>query len=60
MLKTTQMFWQKDVPKNGSDLSNSLVVLINSLSTQGIYAKWKGGDKHSGATKSTLATNIRN
>eukprot|EP00592_Proboscia_alata_P017476 CAMPEP_0194397946 /NCGR_PEP_ID=MMETSP0174-20130528/125830_1 /TAXON_ID=216777 /ORGANISM="Proboscia alata, Strain PI-D3" /LENGTH=305 /DNA_ID=CAMNT_0039194187 /DNA_START=408 /DNA_END=1322 /DNA_ORIENTATION=- len=50
-------FWHNDGP---NDSINSLSVLMNWLTTEGNYSRWRGGDKFSGVTKKTLATSIVN
>ena len=45
-------FWHSDGPT--PDV-NSLIILIDWLTTGNNYSQWKGGDFHSGITKMTLA-----
>lgn len=52
---TRRVFWHTDGP---SEDVNSLSVLIEWLTHEGNYTKWKGGNKHSGVTKNTLASQI--
>ena len=49
------MFWHNNGP---SEDVNSLFILIHWLTHKGNYVKWKGGNRHFGVTKNTLASNI--
>ena len=50
-----RMFWHNNGP---SEDVNSLSILIHWLTHEGNYVKWKGGNRHLGVTKNTLASNI--
>ena len=47
--------WDKDGIDGGK---SSLSVLLEWLTTEGNYRKWKGGDKQSGKTKETICSEI--
>ncbi|KAG9398320.1 hypothetical protein AC1031_014660 [Aphanomyces cochlioides] len=47
--------WQTDGVDGGK---SSMDVLISWISNESNYVRWRGGDKHSGATKASLANEI--
>ena len=51
----TTRFWGNDGPNK---FISSMSVLMDWLTTANNYSKWRGGDKHSGTTKKTLASVI--
>ena len=53
--ETKRVFWHNDGP---TESINSLSLLIDWLTHEENYTKWKGGNKHSGSTKNTLASQI--
>jgi hypothetical protein len=56
--RTTRSFWHNDGPIDGPPSVNSLAILIEWLTVEGNFAKWKGGDRHSGVTKAVLSNQI--
>jgi hypothetical protein len=48
-------FWHLDGP---TEFHNSMTILLGWLTTHGNYCKWRGGDKHNGVTKKTMAGDI--
>jgi hypothetical protein len=55
---TTRSFWHNYGPIDGPPYVNSLAILIEWLTVEGNFAKWKGGDRHSGVTKAVLSNQI--
>ena len=53
--KSKRLYWHNDGP---TENVNSESILLDWLTTQGNYEKWKGGAKNSGDTKKTLASQI--
>lgn len=53
--KKQSRFWGSDGP---NEFISSMSVLVDWLTTADNYSKWRGGDKHSGVTKKTLASGI--
>ena len=53
--KAKRLYWHNDGP---TENVNSESILLDWLTTQGNYEKWKGGAKNSGETKKTLASQI--
>jgi hypothetical protein len=51
-----KVFWHSDAVGDGK---SSIAIVIEWLSNETNYVRWKGGDKHSGATKSSLATEMK-
>jgi len=47
--------WHDDGPNNQV---NSMEIIIDWITTGENYNRWRGGDKHCGATKSSIATEI--
>jgi len=57
VVKKTSRFWGNDGP---NDFISSMSILVNWMTSNQNYSKWRGGDKHSGTTKKTLASMISN
>ncbi|KAF1785365.1 hypothetical protein GQ600_1493 [Phytophthora cactorum] len=55
MPRSRRARWHNDGP---DDSVSSLRVLLDWLTTEGNYNKWRGGDKQSGETKAVLAAQI--
>ncbi|KAG9417072.1 hypothetical protein AC1031_001460 [Aphanomyces cochlioides] len=53
--RSKRVLWTTDAIAGGK---SSMDILVSWLTTEGNYARWKGGDKHSGSTKTTLAGQI--
>jgi hypothetical protein len=53
--KPRRTMWHNDGPDS---TVSSLSILLDWLTTEGNYTRWRGGDKHSGETKTVLASQI--
>ena len=52
---TSATRWSNDRP---NDFLNSQTILMDWITTEGNYNRYRGGDKHNGMTKASIATSI--
>jgi hypothetical protein len=50
--KRKRILLEKDSCSTGS--KSSMQILLEWVTTEGNYSRWKGGDKHSGKTKESM------
>ncbi|KAG6961983.1 hypothetical protein JG687_00007393 [Phytophthora cactorum] len=56
MPRSRRARWHNDGP---DDSVSSLTILLDWLTTEGNYNKWRGGDKQSGETKASQSVKLR-